>query len=128
MARDRLRSQPGAVAELQRGVDRTLEASSEELDAATLVRYSAELAELEAADVFAVTVPTPVDGAKRPDLTSLEKASAMIGGALRARAAAGATSEPPTPEAAGAGGDAAVSVPPSRVCASSGAWRSALPM
>ena len=79
------------LAELERGVDRTLEASSEELDAATLVRYSAEPAELAAADVFIVTVPTPVDGAKRPDLTPLEKASAMIGGALKARAAAGAT-------------------------------------
>ena len=87
------------LAELERGVDRTLEASSEELDAATLVRYSAELAELAAADVFIVTVPTPVDGAKRPDLTPLEKASAMIGGALKVRAAAGATTEPPTPEA-----------------------------
>jgi UDP-N-acetyl-D-galactosamine dehydrogenase len=79
------------LAELERGVDRTLEASSEELDAATLVRYSAEPAELAGADVFIVTVPTPVDGAKRPDLTPLEKASAMIGGALKARAAAGAT-------------------------------------
>jgi UDP-N-acetyl-D-glucosamine/UDP-N-acetyl-D-galactosamine dehydrogenase len=79
------------LAELERGVDRTLEASSEELDAATLVRYSAEPAELAAADVFIVTVPTPVDGAKRPDLTPLEKASAMIGAALKARAAGGAT-------------------------------------
>jgi len=79
------------LAELERGVDRTLEASSEELNGATLVRYSAEPAELAAADVFIVTVPTPVDGAKRPDLTPLEKASAMIGGALKARAAAGAT-------------------------------------
>jgi UDP-N-acetyl-D-galactosamine dehydrogenase len=79
------------LSELERGVDRTLEASSEELDAATLVRYSAEPAELAAADVFIVTVPTPVDGAKRPDLTPLEKASAMIGAALKARAAGGAT-------------------------------------
>jgi UDP-N-acetyl-D-galactosamine dehydrogenase len=79
------------LAELERGVDRTLEASSEELDAATLVRYSAEPAELAGADVFIVTVPTPVDGAKRPDLTPLEKASAMIGAALKARAAGGAT-------------------------------------
>ena len=79
------------LAELERGVDRTLEASSEELVAATLVRYSAEPAELAEADVFIVTVPTPVDGAKRPDLTPLEKASAMIGAALKARAAGGAT-------------------------------------
>ena len=49
--------------------------------------------------MFIVTVPTPVDGAKRPDLTSLEKASAMNGGALKARAAAGATTEPPMAEA-----------------------------
>jgi UDP-N-acetyl-D-glucosamine/UDP-N-acetyl-D-galactosamine dehydrogenase len=79
------------LAELERGVDRTLEASAQELAAATLVRYAADPAELAAADVFIVTVPTPVDGAKRPDLSPLEKASAMIGGALKARAAAGAT-------------------------------------
>jgi UDP-N-acetyl-D-galactosamine dehydrogenase len=79
------------LAELERGVDRTLEASAQELGAATLVRYSADPAELAAADVFIVTVPTPVDGAKRPDLTPLEKASATLGAALKARAAAGAT-------------------------------------
>jgi UDP-N-acetyl-D-galactosamine dehydrogenase len=41
--------------------------------------------------VFVVTVPTPIDSAKRPDLTPLERASATVGQALKARVAAGAT-------------------------------------
>ena len=82
------------LAELERGVDRTREASAEELAAATLVHYSAAPEALAAADVFIVTVPTPVDATKRPDLTPLEKASVTIGEALGARAAAGATTVP----------------------------------
>jgi UDP-N-acetyl-D-galactosamine dehydrogenase len=82
------------LAELERGVDRTREASAEELAAASLVRYSAAPEALAAADVFIVTVPTPVDASKRPDLTPLEKASVTIGEALGARAAAGATTVP----------------------------------
>ncbi|MEB3259500.1 MAG: hypothetical protein VKP63_02600, partial [Cyanobacteriota bacterium] len=54
------------LVELERGLDRTLEASAAELAAATLVRYTAEPADLAGADVFIVTVPTPVDGSKRP--------------------------------------------------------------
>ena len=81
--------------ELERGVDRTLEASAAELAAASLVRYSAEPSDLAQADVFIVTVPTPVDGSKRPDLTPLEKASVTVGAALKARAAAGAWWQPP---------------------------------
>jgi UDP-N-acetyl-D-glucosamine/UDP-N-acetyl-D-galactosamine dehydrogenase len=82
------------LGELERGVDRTLEASAAELAAATLVRYTAEPADLARADVFIVTVPTPVDGSKRPDLTPLERASVTVGAALKARAAAGASTLP----------------------------------
>jgi UDP-N-acetyl-D-galactosamine dehydrogenase len=80
--------------ELAHGEDRTLEASSEQLGAASLVRYTAEASDLGSADVFIVTVPTPIDSAKRPDLTPLEKASATVGAALAARAAAGASTLP----------------------------------
>jgi len=80
--------------ELRAGIDRTNETSPEELQAATLLELSSDPALLAQADVFVVTVPTPIDNAKRPDLTPLEKASATVGAALKARAAAGASTLP----------------------------------
>jgi len=82
------------LTELREGIDRTNETSAEELQAATLLELSSDPALLAAADVFVVTVPTPIDDAKRPDLTPLEKASAAVGQALNARAAAGAQAMP----------------------------------
>jgi UDP-N-acetyl-D-galactosamine dehydrogenase len=82
------------LAELGAGHDRTNETSPAELAAATQLTFTADLALLAAADVFVVTVPTPIDSAKRPDLTPLEKSSATVGQALQARAAAGATTMP----------------------------------
>ncbi len=82
------------LAELGAGHDRTHETSAAELAAATRLEFTAELAQLDQADVFVVTVPTPIDSAKRPDLSPLEKASASVGQALQARAAAGATTTP----------------------------------
>ena len=58
--------------ELRQGIDRTNETSSEELQAAQLLEFSSDPAQLAEADVFVVTVPTPIDSAKRPDLTPLE--------------------------------------------------------
>jgi UDP-N-acetyl-D-galactosamine dehydrogenase len=72
--------------ELRAGHDRTLETCTQALRAATLLEFSSDLALLSDADVFVVTVPTPIDSAKRPDLTPLEKASATVGRALMARA------------------------------------------
>ena len=80
--------------ELRQGIDRTHETSSEALEAAALLEFSSDPALLAEADVFVVTVPTPIDRAKRPDLTPLEKASATVGQALKARAAMGATTTP----------------------------------
>ena len=80
--------------ELRSGHDRTNETSTEELKTAELLDFTADPAELAAAYVFIVTVPTPIDRAKRPDLTPLEKASATVGRALKARAEQGATSLP----------------------------------
>ncbi|GAA3984225.1 Vi polysaccharide biosynthesis UDP-N-acetylglucosamine C-6 dehydrogenase TviB [Comamonas faecalis] len=73
----------GRVAELQAGQDHTLECSTEQLRAATQLHYSSELADLKSCQVFIVTVPTPVDGANRPDLTPLIKASRTVGGVLK---------------------------------------------
>jgi len=75
---------PARIAELQSGQDHTLETTPEELAAATQLRYTADPAELKQAQVFIVTVPTPVDAANRPDLTPLVKASATVGAALKA--------------------------------------------
>ena len=75
--------------ELRQGLDRTQETNAQELQAATLLEFSAEAVQLAAADVFVLTVPTPIDSSKRPDLTPLQKASATVGVALRQRAASG---------------------------------------
>jgi UDP-N-acetyl-D-galactosamine dehydrogenase len=72
--------------ELRQWIDRTHETSSEALAAAALLEFSSDPAQLAEADVFVVTVPTPIDAAKRPDLTPLEKASATVGRALKVRA------------------------------------------
>jgi UDP-N-acetyl-D-galactosamine dehydrogenase len=72
------------VAELQAGRDHTLEVSSEELKESTHLCFSADPAVLKACSVFIVTVPTPIDEHKQPDLTPLIKASETIGRALKA--------------------------------------------
>ena len=80
--------------ELRQGIDRTNETSAAELQAAQILEFTNDSALLAEADVFVVTVPTPIDSAKRPDLTPLEKASATVGKALKARAAQGASTIP----------------------------------
>ena len=80
--------------ELQQGIDRTKETSVEELQAAKHLEFSSDSAQLADVDVFVVTVPTPIDSAKRPDLMPLEKASAVVGLALKARAVRGTSSTP----------------------------------
>jgi len=76
--------------ELRQGIDRTNETSAEELQEAKLLEFTNEPGQLAEADVFVVTVPTPIDSAKRPDLTPLEKASATVGRALKQRRSASA--------------------------------------
>ncbi len=70
------------VDELISGFDSTLEVSNEELAASRYLTYSSEVSELKASNVYIVTVPTPIDKHKRPDLTPLEKASEMLGGVI----------------------------------------------
>jgi UDP-N-acetyl-D-galactosamine dehydrogenase len=70
------------VAELRAGIDRTLEVSAEELAAARGLVVSADPADLKACNVFIVTVPTPVDAQKRPDLAALMAASRTVGAAI----------------------------------------------
>lgn len=72
------------IDELRSGKDHTLECTSEELKRATHLSYSANLQDLKQAQVFIVTVPTPVDQANRPDMTPLVKASEAVGQVLKA--------------------------------------------
>ncbi len=69
--------------ELRAGQDRTLEVESEGLRAATGLTFTSQVEDLREADVFIVTVPTPIDSHRRPDLTPLVKASETVGKALR---------------------------------------------
>lgn len=71
------------IQELQSGHDHTLEVSSEELKQATQLTYSAHLDDLRSCNFFIVTVPTPIDEFKQPDLTPLIKASTSIGKVLQ---------------------------------------------
>ena len=71
------------IEELTAGRDHTLECSSEQLKAAEHLRYSADRTVLKSAQIFIVTVPTPVDRANRPDMTPLVKASETVGAALK---------------------------------------------
>ncbi|MDH5571208.1 MAG: nucleotide sugar dehydrogenase [Gammaproteobacteria bacterium] len=64
---------------LKAGHDSTLEVSDDELKAAVKLKYSCDIADLRQCNVYIVTVPTPIDKSKKPDLTPLEKASAMLG-------------------------------------------------
>ncbi len=71
------------VRELRAGSDHTREASGEELAAATRLAYASDPDALGTCNVFIVTVPTPVDEHKRPDLSPLVKASRTIGRYLK---------------------------------------------
>ena len=71
------------VAELEQGHDHTLEVEADELRASDRLRFSCDPADLVGCNVFIVTVPTPIDAYKRPDLRPLESASRTVGRAIR---------------------------------------------
>ncbi len=71
------------VDELKAGNDLTLETSREELAAAKHLSYTTNLEDLRACNCYIVTVPTPIDEYKRPDLTPLIKASETVGKVLK---------------------------------------------
>lgn len=71
------------VAELREGEDSTLECNAEELAASAKLRFTQQIADIADCNVYIVTVPTPIDSAKRPDLTPLVKASEAIGSVLK---------------------------------------------
>jgi UDP-N-acetyl-D-galactosamine dehydrogenase len=70
------------IAELKAGRDSTLEVSAEEFAEAKHFSCTSNLDDLDACDVYIVTVPTPIDSAKRPDLGALRSASRSVGKVL----------------------------------------------
>jgi UDP-N-acetyl-D-galactosamine dehydrogenase len=71
------------IEQLKLGEDFTLQSTTEEIRAASQLALSTELSTLKNCSIFIVTVPTPVDGQKKPDLRPLLKASEMVGSILK---------------------------------------------
>ena len=71
------------VKELGQGVDKTRELTAEDIQAASHIRFSSQLQAIADCNVFIITVPTPLDAHKRPDLSYLLKASEMVGSMLK---------------------------------------------
>ena len=67
------------ISALQRGEDVTLEATSTQLAEATKLSYSGKEADIAAANIYIITVPTPIDHSKTPDLTPVKSASQLVG-------------------------------------------------
>ena len=71
------------IDELKAGKDSTLETTDEDLREATYLKYTTNPDDLKAVNCYIITVPTPIDSYKRPDLTSLLKASETVGKVLK---------------------------------------------
>jgi UDP-N-acetyl-D-galactosamine dehydrogenase len=71
------------VEELRRGIDRSREVEAEELQRAERLRFTTNPADLAGCNVFVITVPTPIDKHKRPDLQPLTSASRTVGSLLK---------------------------------------------
>jgi len=67
------------ITELQFGKDSTLEVSEDELKEASKLSYTANPEDVRDCNIYIVTVPTPIDEYKRPDLTPLQKSSETVG-------------------------------------------------
>ena len=72
------------LSELKNGIDSTLEVSEQELAAATQLTYANNIEAAAECNIFVVTVPTPINEHKQPDLTPLIRASETIGRVLKA--------------------------------------------
>ncbi|MFY0626277.1 MAG: nucleotide sugar dehydrogenase [Reichenbachiella sp.] len=67
------------INELNNGHDRTDEVSSEDLNSASRLKFSSTESDLNDANLYIITVPTPIDDNKNPDLSLVEKASCLVG-------------------------------------------------
>lgn len=71
------------ISELRKGFDRTREVDQSELTSAAMLTYSSDISDLKTVNFFIVTVPTPVDESKKPDLRPLISASKTVGSVLK---------------------------------------------
>ena len=71
------------VEELKAGQDSTLEITAEEFAAATQLTFTSDVKDIKEASIYIVTVPSPIDIHKQPDLTPLKKASETVGSVLK---------------------------------------------
>ncbi|MDR2905198.1 MAG: Vi polysaccharide biosynthesis UDP-N-acetylglucosamine C-6 dehydrogenase TviB [Helicobacteraceae bacterium] len=71
------------IAELREGNDRTLELTADQIKSAKMLKFTSDLEDLRSANFYIVTVPTPIDSHKNPDLTPLIRASETIGKVLK---------------------------------------------
>ena len=74
----------GRVSSLQNGSDATREANKDDFIAAQYLEFSSVVEDISAAQIYIITVPTPVDADKRPDMSALISASKMVGSVLKA--------------------------------------------
>lgn len=72
------------IQELKNNVDQTLEIDSDTLKKAHNLTFTHQISDINEAQIYIITVPTPIDLAKQPDLTPLRKASESIGSILKA--------------------------------------------
>jgi len=70
------------ITELKSGHDYTLETTPQELKDAVYLNYTSSIEDIIDCEIYIVTVPTPIDKHKKPDLTSLKKSSEMVGNVL----------------------------------------------
>jgi UDP-N-acetyl-D-galactosamine dehydrogenase len=73
------------IDELKKGIDHTNEATLEQLRSAKQLTFSAEINDIKECNIYIVTVPTPIDEYKTPDLRPLKAASNMLGEILKKR-------------------------------------------
>ncbi len=71
------------IDELKKGIDSTNEATTRQLRSANQLTFSANINDIKDSNIYIVTVPTPIDEFKTPDLNPLRGASKMIGGILK---------------------------------------------
>ena len=77
---------PQRLEELKKGIDSTNEVSDQELLNTNFFDLTNKIESIAQADVFIITVPTPIDAFKKPDLEPIQKASITVGKALKIRA------------------------------------------
>lgn len=71
------------INELKSGIDSTLETTSQELKDTVHLSYTTTLEDIKECEIFIITVPTPIDQHKKPDLTPLEQSSKSVGSVLK---------------------------------------------